>query len=44
MGTKLTIIPSEILEEQTPHARVKVISNFLKVSGRVSQKVDIQNS
>ena len=27
------LIPSEILEEQTPHARAKVISNFIKVNG-----------
>ena len=33
------LIPSEILEEQTPHARAKVISNFIKVSGRVPQKM-----
>ena len=26
------LIPSEILEEQTPHARAKVISSFIKVS------------
>ena len=26
------LIPSEILQEQTPHARAKVISNFIKVS------------
>ena len=25
------LIPSEILEEQTPHARAKVISSFIKV-------------
>jgi hypothetical protein len=31
------LIPSEILEEQTPHLRAKVISNFIKVGERVSQ-------
>ena len=30
------LIPSEILEEQTPQARAKVISNFIKVGEQVS--------
>ena len=38
------LIPSEILEEQTPHARAKVISNFIKVSGRLSQRLLMDNN
>ena len=35
------VIPSEILEEQTPHARAKVISNYIKVSVQVSNTVKL---
>ena len=34
------LIPSEFLEEETPHARAKVIPKFIKMSGRVHKIIN----